>query len=316
MKLLLFILILITFEACSNKIDIIKEKPFKSTSFLDIWTEVKSDPYDKLPQKKVSYFKLSNSNKNIIINDAHRTLNDRSDLLKPFEKLAHPNGICFKGKWKIDKANIYSGYFKNKSEALIIARASTAMSHTTNDSTRAFGFAGKLFPSINPNKKNKQYTANFFLIDDLGGSNSKYYKDVYLSNEPSISITYEVMKNILYAIKVSSAFSDADKHPGIRQLYEISSLDENNTIVTPKWMKIKMSNQSINAKDFRNELKITKGKVLIFDIFVANKKIKNKKEWKKIGNIKLDTSVVSKSCDQRLHFHHAKWKDDLNYGLK
>ena len=316
MKFLLSILILITFESCSNKVDIIKEKPFKITSFLDIWNVVKSDPYDKLPQNEVSYFKLSNSKKNIILNDAHRTLNDRSDLLEPFEKLAHPNGICFKGKWKIDRDNIYSGYFKNNSEALIIARASTAMSHTTNESTRAFGFAGKLFPSINPSKKNKQYTANFFLIDDLGGSDSKYYKDVYLSNEPSISITYEVMKNILYAIKVSSTFNETDKNPGIRQLYEISSLDEKSTIITPKWMKIKMSNQSINAKDFRNELEIKKGKVLFFDIFVSNEKIENKKQWKRIGNIKLDKSVISKSCDQRLHFHHAKWKDDLNYGVQ
>lgn len=50
--------------------------------------------------------------------NANRTLNNHTDVLEPFDKLAHPNGICFKGVWKVDKENIYSGYFKNGSEAL------------------------------------------------------------------------------------------------------------------------------------------------------------------------------------------------------
>ena len=40
-----------------------------------------------------------------------------------------------------------------------------------------------------------------------------------------------------------------------------------------------------------------------------------KKDWKKIGTITLDESVTSASCDQRLHFHHPKWRDDLDYGI-
>ena len=42
--------------------------------------------------------------------------------------------------------------------------------------------------------------------------------------------------------------------------------------------------------------------------------IDKNKEWQKIGTISLFKSVVSASCDQRLHFHHPKWRDDLNYG--
>jgi len=30
-------------------------------------------------------------------------------------------------------------------------------------------------------------------------------------------------------------------------------------------------------------------------------------------NITFDESVVSNSCDHRLHFHHPKWRDDLKY---
>ena len=317
MKLLLAIFMIITFTGCISKTIALEDKPFKSVSFQDIWKEVKAYPYPKLPQTKIAYSKLTSSKVNIILSNARRTLHDRSDLLEPFEKLAHPNGICLSGLWKINKANIYSGYFKNNSQALIIARASTAMSNTTNDSTRAFGFAGKLFPTIKEDEKIKEYSANFFLIDDLGGTSAKYFRDVSLTNEPSISVTYEVIKNIFYALKVSSSFSDADKHPGIRQLYEISTLGESKTIVTPKWMKIKIADKkTLNEKDFRNELKIQKDKVLIFSIFLANKQTKNKKEWEKIGSITFKASVVSKSCDQRLHFHHAKYKDDLNHGLK
>lgn len=317
MKYLFSIFILITLLGCTSKTVSVEVKPYKSLSFLDLWTVLKSDPYSKLPQTKVSYYKLSSSKENLILKNAIRTLNNHADILEPFEKLAHPNGICFAGIWKIDTPNIYSGYFKNSSKALIVARASTALSNTTNDSTRAFGFAGKIFPTTNPNKISKQSSANFFLIDDLGGTDAKYYRDVSLTNEPEISITYEVIKNMFYAIKLSSTFKKADANPSIRQLYEISNLGTDKNIITPKWMKIKISKaKNIKEKDFRNELKIKKGKILVFDIFVANKIIASKKQWKRIGNMTFNTSVISKSCDQRLHFHHAKWRDDLDYGLE
>lgn len=106
---------------------------------------------------------------------------------------------------------------------------------------------------------------------------------------------------MFYAMKLSSTFKKADKNPSIRQLYEISKLG---------------TNKNIKEKDFRNELKIKKGKILVFDIFVANKILNTKKQWKRIGNMTFDTSVISKSCDQRLHFDHAKWRDALDYGLE
>ncbi|MDQ7068850.1 MAG: hypothetical protein Q9M40_13295 [Sulfurimonas sp.] len=66
---------------------------------------------------------------------------------------------------------------------------------------------------MNPNKLNQEASANFFLIDDLGGTGAKHYRDVELTNEPSVSISMEVVHNILYALKVSSAFKEADKNP-------------------------------------------------------------------------------------------------------
>jgi hypothetical protein len=137
-----------------------------------------------------------------------------------------------------------------------------------------------------------------------------------MTNEPKVSITREVLKNLPYSIKVANSFSNADKHSQIRQLYEISYLAEKNTtnIITPKWIKIKAKAEKIlDAEDFRDELKIIHNKKLIFDISVASIEKNSKKEWHKIGTITLDESIISKGCDHKLHFHHPIFKDNLKY---
>ncbi len=315
MRPLLVITMLFSLSGCGTNMPVKSEKPDYNVSFNQVWRQVESDEVKTLPQEKVSFFKLFSCKQDIISKDSQRTLENHSDILEPFEKLAHPNGICFKGIWDIDTQNIYSGYFKKGSQALIIARASSAMSNTKSGATRAFGFAGKLFPTTDPESLNTKHSASFFLIDDLGGTDAKHYTDVQLSNEPSQSITFEAVKNFLYALKVAHTFSEVDENPGIRQLYEISELGENEHIITPKWMKIAARDSTkVDAKDFRDELKIKDGEVLVFNIFVASEMLATKKDWQKIGTITLDTSMVSKSCDQRLHFHHPEWRSDLDYG--
>ena len=300
--------LIILFTSCASKETIILKKVnTNKKQFKHIWNVVKSDPYKTLPNNKTSYFSLYKDNKSQILKDAKRTLTSKKDLLPYFNKLAHPNGICFKGTWNINKQNPYSGYFKLNTKALIIARASSALSNTKNNQIRTLGFAGKIFPTSNQNEIYKQNTANFFLIDDLGGTIIKKYTDSYLSNTPNISFNYEVFKNIFYALELKSAFEKADKKPNIRQVYEISQLKEKNKIITPKYMQIKAANEINNNKaDFRDELSIT-NKDLVFNIYVANKIINKKKNWERIGNIILNESVVSESCDHRLHFSHPKY---------
>ena len=293
-------------------------KESTQNSFQEVWQQIMSDPYTTLPQYTVTYGKLFTWTKNIIFEDSKRTLEEHADILAPFEKLAHPNGICLKGFWNIHTKTPYSGYFKQGSKAFIIVRASSAISNTHSGEIRSFGFAGKLFPSTNQKKINSENTANFFLIDDLGGTDALHYTDVTLTNEPSVTTTSALVKNLLYGMKVASAFSKADAHSGIRQLYEVSELGEskNTHIITPKWMKVEAkSGQTVDASDFRDELSIKVGKKLVFMVSVASKETKEgKKEWQNIGTIVLYTSVVSDSCDHRLHFHHPKWRDDLDYG--
>jgi hypothetical protein len=315
MRLLLIITMLFPLSGCDTKMQVKSEESAYNVSFNEVWSQVASDELKTLPQEKVSFFKLFSSKEDTILKDSQRTLENHSDILPPFEKLAHPNGICFKGIWAIDTQNIYSGYFKKNSQALIIARASSAMSNTKSSATRAFGFAGKLFSTTDPENLNSEHSANFFLIDDLGGTDTKHYTDVQLTNAPSQSVTFEAVKNLAYALKVSHTFSKVDENPAIRQLYEISELGESEKFITPKWMKIKATDSTkVDARDFRDELKIKDGEVLVFNIFVASEMVETKKGWQKIGTIAFDTSMVSKSCDQRLHFHHPKWRSDLDYG--
>ncbi len=321
MKKIALILIIFCLNGCAppgniNAKDESMAKEVTKHTFQDVWEQVTSDPYNVLPQEKVSFWKLFKGSKNVILEDSKRTINDHSDILEPFDKLAHPNGICFRGIWEIHSDNRYSGYFRNGTKALIIARASTAMSNTRRGELRAFGLAGKIFPTKNPLELNQSNTANFFLIDDLGGTRAEHFTDVALTNEPASTITSAILKNLLYGLKVIRAFGQADENPGIRQLYEISYLNENanTTIITPKWMKVEAKEgEAVDAEDFRDELKIVSGKQLVFNVFVASESTNNKKDWLLIGAMTFDASVVSKSCDHQLHFHHPKYRSDLNF---
>jgi len=295
----------------NTKLSVAIEKQYDA-----VWREIVSDPLEVLPQETTSYSKLFESGVDLISKNAKRTLENRNDIIAPFKKLAHPNGVCLSGIWKIDTENPFSGQFKKGSESLVIARASSAMSETKRGENRAFGMALKLFGTTNKQKILTEPTANFFVIDDLGGTDAQYYTDVALTNEPNVSFTWTLLSSLAYGLKVTSAFNNADKNSGIRQLYEISSLGENSTqTITPKWIKIQAQKgqTSFGVDDFRDEFKQLSTKSLIFDISVASQEVEGQKEWKKIGTVSFDTSVVSTSCDHRLHFHHPLWRDDLVY---
>ena len=285
--------------------------------FNAVWNEVISDPLRELPQESVSYSKLFDGAIDLILKNAKRTLSNKEDIIEPFNKLAHPNGVCLSGLWEIDTENPYSGYFKEGSKSLLIARASSAMSETKRGENRAFGMAVKLFGTLDKNETIRDSSANIFVIDDLGGTDTEYYTDVALTNEPDVSFTSSIFSSIAYGFKVASAFRDADKNSGIRQLYEISYLgeDQTSTVITPRWIKIKAEeNQTkFGVNDFRDEFKLKRDEQLVFNIYVASREVSGKKEWQKIGKITFDSSVVSTTCDHRLHFHHPLWRDDIVY---
>ena len=278
-----------------------------------VWDKIESNKYVALPHNKVSYGSLFKGFKSLIKKSANRTLNDKSDILPHFNKLAHPNGACLKGTWNITEQNDYTGHFKKDTSAIIISRASVALSDTRAGSYRGFGLAGKIYPTTEASDKVK--TANFFLVDDLGGTKAKHYTGVEMTNEPTVSKTLAVIKKLAYSLKLALTFGKADSNPGIRQLYQISELGNTGKAITPKWMMVKArSGQNINEADFRDELNIdTRGKSLLFDIFATSTIKNDKKQWKKLGHIEFTESSRSVSCDHNLHFNHPKWRTNLNH---
>jgi len=132
-----------------------------------------------------------------------------------------------------------------------------------------------------------------------------------------VSFTSSVFSALAYGLKVASAFSDADTNSGIRQLYELSYLgEENNTaVITPKWMKIMAQEGEgvFGVEDFREEFFLEQNQTISFTISVSSVEIQGQKQWQEIGTITFDNSITSYSCDHRLHFHHPKWRDDLIY---
>lgn len=298
---------------------------YEGSSFAAVWAQISTDPYVELPQQDISFGSLVHYLESKIREAADRTLSDRSDLLPTFQKLAHPNGVCLKGRWHITDNNPYSGYFKQGSEALMIARASVAMSETTVGHDRAFGFAGKLFPTNNQDEVVE--TANFFTVDDLGGTKAAHYTDVALTNSPPTSITSEVIHHVFYGIKLAVTFGQADQHSGERQLYEIAEagIAAGEQAMTPRWIKINASaGQTKDAADFRDELNIAnRAAPLVFEISVADpryfangtprnaeaREATDQRDWARIGTITFEQSIASDSCDHRLHFHHPRWKD-------
>jgi hypothetical protein len=248
---------------------------------------------------------------------ADRTISTRDDLLPRFTKLVHPNGVCVKGEWIIDGSTPYSGYFATGAHGLFIGRASSAFSDTERGAFRSFGIAGKIYPTLDPAEQVE--TGNFFVIDDLGGQKSEHFLDVELLNEPKLSVRPSSALLAPVASAVALAFSKADINPNIRQLYEVSELGmpDGELVKTPKWMRLAAApgQARLDAPDFRDEFvmeQYPEGQI-VFDIDVASDLLLagGKKDWQTIGRIVLTDSVVSDSCDHRLHFHHPKFRQDL-----
>ena len=119
---------------------------YEGATFNEVKDVAFSGPYDELPHyrglrpgKFVQFF-----------NDSARNLIDRRDILPPFEKLIHPNGVCFTGTWRIDTDSPYTGYFAQGSEGLLLVRGSVAGPDLNAGDRRSFGFGGKIWPTMDP----------------------------------------------------------------------------------------------------------------------------------------------------------------------
>ena len=225
----------------------------------------------------------------------------------------HPNGIALFGTWNITEKTPYTGYFSQGSKGLIVVRCSTALSHTTRGHYRGFGFAGKLFPTMDPSKRVK--TADFFAIDVFAGTKAAHFTDVELTNDTPTGFNISTVFNLLSGLVAVLTFRRADGNNNFRQLYPIAELGlpEGTTSVTPRWIMVRAWPGSGKSEDsdFRDELMVEnyRNRTLRFEIWVADSTLPDgKRDVKEIGYIDFTESVASESCDHRLSFHHPRMR--------
>ena len=285
---------------------------FAASSFNEVKDVVFKNVYvnDQLPQYEVSTKNFVVNGFNRLLDRATRTLNETNDYYPEFDKLVHANGVCFSGVWTIDKDNPYSGLFKKGTKALFIGRASAATSATTNDQKRSLGFAGKIFPTMDPNLAVE--TANFFVIDNLMGKKTEHYLETKMTNKPELGFR---ISKIGFALRVFNIFKKLDLDPGYRPVYPIAEAgtEKSEKVLSPKFFMIKADPETLinEESDFRHELSVENYHPhgIIFNILVNNSTSDIKSpEWIKIGDIFANQSIVSFGCDRQLHFHHPKIK--------
>lgn len=249
---------------------------------------------------------------------ARLTTRSNVDYREYFKKLVHANGICFQGTWNITEDSPYSGLFRTGTLAPIIGRVSAASPQTMNDKNRSFGFAGKIFPTTNPDEKVR--TANFFTVHNLNGTAVNQFLDVTLTNEPPVDLSGSInplADNFNPIRGLDKIFGFVDVNPNIRPLYPISRAKETAMadVKTPIWMRIRLEDQNaqdgINQTDFREELLDYETLTFAIEVSDTTKDAlidpENQTDWKKLGQIKTQPMVVSFGCDRRLHFPHPKF---------
>ena len=328
-----------------------EQTPYNGSSFEQVWSEVKSstyplraesDPASELSPQWLPHYSVSLKNfysfelpdtsdwlslnplRKIPIADlvyaaGQRTLNDEHDLLLPFRKLVHSNGICLAGHWRIDSPSEYTGGFANSTDMLVIARASVALSATTQGNYRAFGLALKLFPTADTNEV--VHTANVFTVDDLGGAVDAsgnplpYYTEARLLNEPAFTKFHPSVKSTLNlpigaAVGIALNAADPKGHVGFRQVYPISWINTDPSQAhTPYHILIEAAaGQDVSRSDFRDELRLENHNgQLNFVVWAQDKG----GPWNQLGTIEFTDYAVSSACDRELHFHHPTWIDNL-----
>src|SRR6266508_4191171 len=142
---------------------------------------------------------------------------------KGYRRLLHPNGICLTGSWQVTEDTNYSGYFRNGSRALIVARYSTCCAETRRGHARSLSLVGKLFPTTDPNHATPLPTASFITQQDIGCDNTRYINDVELLNGPNTS-SWRRGWGLPVLLVTGAVFSAVDREPTIRQLYEVAEL--------------------------------------------------------------------------------------------
>jgi hypothetical protein len=342
-----------TAEATVRQPRVDEDRGYVGSRFSDVVAAISANPYQRvwgapgeppLPVHKVSLRTVVGGLASFGIprqfqRDSERTLDSRADLRwgadgKGFRRLVHPNGICLTGRWSIDQDTEYSGYFRNGSSALVVARYSTCCTETRRGQTRSLSMVGKLFPTTDRDHLGPLPTASFITQEDLGGAKTAFINDAELRNAPDTTLANRGSGAPLLLL-IGLVFRRVDSQPSIRQLYPIAELGKpaGQPTRAPEFMRLLVASHQPRIPgadlDFRDEIMaqiFDKGdpfprRTLTFSIEVtdegettgpAAKQRRTIRNWRRIGSLVFDNAVISHNGDAVIHFNHPTWRTDRN----
>jgi len=283
---------------------------YAGSRYSEVRAQLLSDPYTgTLPRYDVTIGSFFKAGKSVLWRDSRSVIDREADMVPPMQKLVNPLGICFFGRWKITEETPYTGCLRTGTEHLIIVRCSNLLTNALRGTWRSFGFAGKIFPTLDPDELVE--TVNLTCLDDFGGTYAERFADVELSNEPPTSLHLGLaFPNLFVSAYALWTFVRAEKAPTYRSIYPLyeHGLAPGEKPRGPKWIRI-TTEEGIgrsDAADFRDELRLANYKdgVLRFVVSAAEEKKGGKKLWRRIGVVDLNEEVCSASGDHRLRFRH------------
>lgn len=293
---------------------------YAGSRFAEVWQTLIAQPYERLPSARVTALSTLRLLRKNIYGAARRTLTSRDDLLPEFDKLVHPVGICLRGTWAITERTTYTGMFRKGSKGLLIARASDGLGEELPGRLRFMGLAGKLYPTDDPEHLTPLPTANFVMLESLGGSHTPHFVDATLSTDlvpfrPHAGLLWKAPLGMV----AGPAFALADRalrptQPMIRQLYPIAELGEEPGSATraPVVMRLigATTNRRIATPDLREELSMEHHpEGLRFELQAADRRsYLFPHGFRRIGEVHFTESVASHAGDHRLHFAHAPYR--------
>ena len=262
-----------------------------------------------LPQYPVNMSSIFAGGSGDLERDAIRTVNQRFDYYDRLPKKLHSNGVCVSGEWIIKKSTPFTGMLATGAKGLFVGRISVSLGNTTSDDQRGFGFAGKVFPTMDPNQVVK--SGNFFTVDVLMGTMLDHVLDAQTTNEPETGFKLSL---IGVGLRIAAALKKADDNPSFRPLTQVVNANKADDVeaVQPHWIRLKASGnlKRNDEPDFRNEIiqALDDNKTLKYFIEVSDetKDREATEGWTRVGEINLDKAVISYGCDRRLHFAHPK----------
>jgi len=268
-----------------------------------------------------------------------RTVASQADLRwgpdrKGFRRLLHPTGVCLTGLWEITEPTLYSGYFRQGSRGLVVARYSSS-ADTRRGRLRSLALVGRIYPTTDRGHEGRLATACFITQQDIGGEHSRTINEAVLRNAPNTT-TYRRGLGAVALGVIGAAFTLAETRPTIRQVYQIAELGKPPEAPTwsPNFIQLSVDPRqpAIPGKDLdvRDEVMAqiydpgdpAPKRSLVFRIETSDTGVtkgtpairqwREFTNWRQVGTITFTEAVVSYNGDHVLHFNHPRWRQNPN----